>query len=66
MHPSLQYLTEPEVTALLAAPDTTSWIGRRDRTLLLVAIQTGLRNSEITALKIKDVELLRVPVILAT
>ena len=57
MHSSLVYLTQPEVTALLAAPDTSTWIGRRDRTLLLVAIQTGLRNSEITALKIKDVEL---------
>ena len=41
---------------LVAAPDTTTWIGRRDRALLLLAIQTGLRNSEITSLKRKDAE----------
>jgi site-specific recombinase XerD len=56
-HPSVGYLTELEVAALLAAPDTNTWIGRRDRTLLLFAIQTGLRNSEITNLRVKDVAL---------
>jgi site-specific recombinase XerD len=51
------FLTEEEVTALVAAPDTATWIGRRDRTLLLVATQTGLRNSELTALRRQDVTL---------
>ena len=51
------FLTEEEVTALVVAPDTTSWIGRRDRTLLLVAAQTGLRNSELTGLRRQDVAL---------
>lgn len=52
----VEFLTEEESAALVAAPDTTTWIGRRDRALLLLAIQTGLRNSEITSLKRKDVE----------
>jgi site-specific recombinase XerD len=51
------FLTEEEVTALVAAPDTATWIGRRDRTLLLVATQTGLRNSELTGLRRQDVAL---------
>ncbi|HEX5347643.1 MAG TPA: tyrosine-type recombinase/integrase [Pseudonocardiaceae bacterium] len=44
------YLTEPETTALLAAPDTTNRTGRRDHALLTLALQTGLRVSELTAL----------------
>jgi len=51
------FLTEEEATAVVSAPNTATWIGRRDRTLLLVAVQTGLRNSEITALRRQDVEL---------
>ena len=53
----VEFLTEEEATALVTAPDTSSWIGRRDRALLLVAQQTGLRNSEITSLRRQDVEL---------
>ena len=44
------YLTEPEMQALLAAPDRATKIGRRDHTLLLLALETGLRVSELTAL----------------
>lgn len=44
------FLTRPEVEALLAAPDTSTWIGRRDHALLLVAVQTGLRVSELVNL----------------
>ncbi|MCW6007563.1 site-specific integrase [Micromonospora sp. CPCC 205371] len=51
------YLTEPEIDALLQAPDPHTWIGRRDRTMLAVALQTGLRASELTALTINDVHL---------
>jgi len=51
------FLTEKESEALVAAPDVNTWIGRRDRALLLVAVQTGLRNSEITSLRRQDVEL---------
>jgi len=51
------YLTELEVDALIAAPDTATWCGRRDRTLLLVAAQTGLRVSELTGICCGDVHL---------
>jgi integrase/recombinase XerD len=51
------YLTEPEVGALLAAPDRATWTGRRDHTLLLLAVQTGLRASELTGLDCGDVHL---------
>jgi site-specific recombinase XerD len=53
----ITYLTEPEIDALLRAPDPGTWLGRRDRTLLAVAIQTGLRASELTTLTITDVHL---------
>ena len=55
--PALTFLTEEETEALLAAPDITTWIGRRDRALLLVAVHTGLRNSELRSLRRRDVEL---------
>jgi site-specific recombinase XerD len=51
----IAFLTRPEVDALLAAPDQRTWFGRRDHALLLVAIQTGLRLSELTALTRNDV-----------
>ena len=51
------FLTAVEVDALVAAPDQTRWEGRRDRALLLLAIQTGLRVSELTALNCHDVTL---------
>jgi len=51
------FLTAPEVDALLAAPDQSRWEGRRDRVLMLLAIQTGLRVSELTSLNCRDVTL---------
>lgn len=51
----VSYLTGPETEALLAAPDRTTWYGRRDHALLITAVQTGLRLSEITALTISEV-----------
>jgi integrase/recombinase XerD len=42
---------------VLASPDQTTWTGRRDQALLLVALQTGLRVSELTGLANKDLEL---------
>ena len=56
-HGPVEFLTEDEVAALVAAPDPGTWIGSRDRTLLLVATQTGLRNHELTSLKRQDVAL---------
>ncbi len=51
------WLTEVEVDALLAAPDRTTWAGRRDHTMLVLAAQPGLRISELTGLTITDVHL---------
>ncbi len=50
----VNFLTRPEVDALLAAPDQSTWSGRRDHAFLLVAAQTGLRLSEMTGLKRED------------
>jgi site-specific recombinase XerD len=54
---TVSYLNLDEIKALLRAPDRNSWHGRRDHALLLVAIQTGLRVSELTGLRISDVGL---------
>ncbi len=51
----VQFLTRPEVEALLAAPDQRTWFGRRDHAFLLVAVQTGLRVSEMTGLTRNDI-----------
>lgn len=53
----VQFLTRAEVDALLAAPDQRTWFGRRDHAFLLVAVQTGLRVSEMTGLTRGDVVL---------
>jgi len=53
----VHFLTRPEVEALLSAPDQNLWLGRRDHALLLVAVQTGLRLSELTGLRRQDVAL---------
>jgi len=51
----IDFLTRPEVDALLAAPDMATWTGRRDHALLLTTLQTGLRLSEATGLRRQDV-----------
>jgi integrase/recombinase XerD len=51
------FLIRPEIEAILDAPDLDTWTGRRDRTFLLVAVQTGLRLSEMTSLCREDVVL---------
>ncbi len=51
------YLTRPELEAILAVPDRSSAIGRRDHALLLLAAQTGLRLSELTGLACGDIHL---------
>lgn len=53
----LTFLTPDEIQMLLAAPNGQSWIGRRDHSLLLLLVQTGLRVSELTRLKCVDVHL---------
>jgi site-specific recombinase XerD len=56
-HALITFLTEPEVDALLACCDQATWTGRRDHALLLLAVQTGLRISELTGLTRADVHL---------
>jgi site-specific recombinase XerD len=51
----VNFLTRAEVDALLTAPDQRTWSGRRDHAFLLVAVQTGLRLSEMTGLKREDI-----------
>jgi len=51
MRAQVGFLTRPEVEALLAAPDSHTWSGRRDHAMLLVAVQSGLRLSELTAIR---------------
>lgn len=51
------FLTRAETDALLAVPDQSTPLGRRDHLLLLVAMQTGLRVSELTSLTCADAEL---------
>jgi integrase len=51
----VSYLTGPETGALVAAPDRTTWYGRRDHALLLTTVQSGLRVLEITGLAIGDI-----------
>ena len=53
----IEFLDREEIDALLAVPNPSTWLGRRDRTLLLVGIQTGLRVSELIGLNCQDVVL---------
>ena len=51
------FLTEAEMGAVVSAPDRSTWSGRRDHALLVLAMRTGLRLSELTGLRCRDVEL---------
>lgn len=51
------FLSTPEIEALLSAPDRKAWIGRRDYALLMLAVRTGLRLSELTGLRIDSISL---------
>lgn len=51
------FLDQEDINSLLTAPDRSTWTGRRDHAMLLMAIQTGLRVSELTALNVADTQL---------
>lgn len=51
------FLTDREVEALLTATNRTTWTGRRDHAMLLLAVQTGLRVSELIGLRCADIHL---------
>ena len=55
--PLLGFLSREEVRAVLAAPDDTTWCGRRDRILLAVLYNTGARVSELIGIRVADVTL---------
>jgi site-specific recombinase XerD len=55
--PLVDFLRRAEIEALLRAPDRSTWTGRRDHCLLLLAVQTGLRVSEIIGLRVEQIEL---------
>jgi site-specific recombinase XerD len=57
MRAVVPFLSRREVDALLAAPDQRTWSGRRDHALLLLAVQAGLRLSELTGLRQQDLHL---------
>ena len=54
-HPLVHFLIPSEAEALLAAPDCSTWLGRRDHALMLLAMQTGLRLSELTGLRMGEI-----------
>ncbi len=54
---AIEFLSRSEIDALVAAADQQTWIGRRDRVLLLLAVQSGLRVSELVGLRCQDVVL---------
>jgi integrase/recombinase XerD len=56
-HTIVAFLTEVEIDALLALPDRATRTGRRDRAMLLLAVQTGLRTAELTSLTCADIHL---------
>jgi site-specific recombinase XerD len=53
----VSFLTKKEAEALLAAPDLNTWTGRRDRAILLLTVQTGLRAAELMGLRCEDITL---------
>lgn len=53
----VDFLILEEQAAILKAPDRSTWIGRRDHMLILFAIETGLRVSELLNIKRTDLEL---------
>lgn len=54
---TVDFINRTEMEALLSTPDQSTWIGRRDRAILLLALQTGLRVSELINLRCRDIAL---------
>jgi len=53
----IDYMTRDEIEAVVAAPDITTWYGRRDRAILVLTLQTGLRVTELITLNCSDIAL---------
>lgn len=54
---AIDYLTREEIEAVIAAPDLSTWHGRRDRAILVLTLQTGLRVTELITLTCSDIGL---------
>lgn len=54
---TITFLTAEEAKALIEAPDPARWEGGRDRALLTLALQAGLRVSELSGLTCADIAL---------
>jgi integrase/recombinase XerD len=54
---TVDFIDRAEMETLLATPDPSTWIGRRDKAILLLALQTGLRASELIGLNCRDIVL---------
>ncbi len=54
---AIDYLTRDEIEAVIAAPDLATWHGRRDRAILVLTLQTGLRVTELVTLTCADIAL---------
>ena len=52
---TVEFLDRAQIDALLAAPDRSTWVGRRDHAILMLALQTGLRASELINLRRGDI-----------
>jgi site-specific recombinase XerD len=52
---TVSFLNQTEIEALLAIPEKGTWLGRRDFTMLLLMVQTGIRVSEVIGLRVQDV-----------
>lgn len=55
--PEVPYLTRVQVSALLAAPDASTWSGQRDRVLFQLLYNTGARVSEVVGMNVGDIDL---------
>lgn len=55
--PMVGFLSRPEISAILEAPDRLSWAGQRDRALLSMMYNTGARVSEMIGMRCRDVVL---------
>lgn len=62
----LTFLVREEIQAILTAPDSSTWSGRRDRVMFAVLYNTGARVSEVAKLKVEDVDLDRDGTVLLT
>ena len=51
----VRFLTEEELDALLKASNIKIWVGRRDYTMILVSVETGLRLTELLSLQWTDI-----------